>query len=255
MQKLKLFQRGCFVALLCLLCGAPVFGAEKPLEELASGTLRNQQQMQQMEETWSQDEKKLLSEMERLNNRLGRLQLQSEQLRQALQAEDRRVVQQRHRLTETRKLRDGLEVWLLEVARKYANEAEQSLPFLVTERGKRQADLEAVLADPYTPLYEKFRRVFEVFLVETEFGYSSEVYRDDIQLAEKKLQVDLLRIGRTALFFRTPDGSQSGFFDPSTRQFKLFPEQSTDLSRAFALVRREAAAEMVSLPVGRILLP
>lgn len=255
MKKLKLFWRGCFIALLGLLCCAPVFGAEKALEDLATGALRNNQQRQQMEETWSRDEQKLLSKMGQLDHRLERLQLQSEQLRQVLLAEDRRVAQQRHRLTETKKLRDGLQAWLQDIARQYADDAGQGLPFLVAEREKRQADLETVLADPYTPLYEKFRRVFEVFLVETEFGYSSEVYRENIQLTGEILQVDLLRIGRTALFFRTPDGSKSGLFDPSIQQFKLFPEKSTDLSRAFALVRREAAAEMVSLPVGRILLP
>lgn len=254
MKKLKLFLQGCFVALLCLFCGVPVFGAEKALEELASGALRNQQQIQKMAETWSAEEKKLLVKIERLTARRDRLQVQSEQLGQALKVEDQRVAQQRHRLAETKKLRDGLQVWLQEIVRQHSDEAEQSLPFLVVEREKRQADLETVLVDPYTPLYEKFRRVFEVFLVETEFGYSSEVYRDDIQLGENKLQVDLLRIGRTALFFRTPDGSKSGFYDPLTQQFRSFSE-SIDLSRAIALVRREAAAEMVSLPVGRIVLP
>ena len=255
MGKLKLLQRGGFISLLCLLCVVPTVRAEKALEKLASDTLQNNQKIQKAAEVWDHDEKKLLAEIGQLNAQLDRLQIQSEQARQALQVEDRRIVQQRHRLIESRKLRDGLQGWLQDIVRQYADEAEQSLPFLVAEREKRQADLEVVLADPYTPLYEKFRRVFEVFLVETEFGHSSEVYRDNIQLGEESLQVDLLRIGRTALFFRTPNGSKGGFYDPSVRQFKLFSESSIDLSRAFALVRREAAAEMVSLPVGRILLP
>ncbi len=238
-----------------MLCGVSVVWSEKGLEELAFETLENNQQMQQTTELWSHDERKLLAEIEQLNAQLNRLEVQSEQVGQALQVEGQRIVQQKHRLTESKKLRDGLQGWLQEIIQKYADESEQSLPFLVAEREKRQADLNAVLADPYTPLYEKFRRVFEVFLVETEFGHTSEVYRDNIQLGKESLQVDLLRVGRTALFFQVLDGTKAGFYDPSAKQFKLFAESSVDLSRAFALVRREAAAEMVSLPVGRIVLP
>lgn len=255
MKKLKLFRRGSLVVLLCLLCGARVFGAEKALDELSANALQNYQQVQQMREAWSVKEKQLLSEIERLSSRQQQLQLQSEQLRQILQVENRRVAQQNRRLAEAKKMRNGLLVLLQRFAQQYVDESKQGLPFLAAEREKRQADLKTVLVDPYTPLYEKFRRVFEVFLVETEFGYSSEVYRDNIQLSGTRLQVDLLRVGRTALFFRTPDGSKSGFFNPLTRQFQIFPKQSTDLSRAFALVRRETAPEMVSLPIGRIVLP
>jgi hypothetical protein len=255
MEKLKLFQRGGLIVLLCLLGGTPVFGAKKALDELSSDVLQNYQQTQQVREAWSKEEKQLLSEIEWLSNRQQQLQQQSEQFRQVLQVENRRVTQQHRRLTETKKLRNGLLVLLQGFIQQYVDESGQSLPFLAAEREKRQADLETVLVDPYTPLYEKFRRVFEVFLVETEFAYSSEVYRDNIQVSGTQLQVDLLRIGRTALFFRTPDGSKSGYFDPSNQQFQFFPGQSTDLSRAFAMVRREAAPEMVSLPVGRIIAP
>lgn len=255
MEKLRLLRRSCLFALLCVLCGVSVVWGEKGLEKLASETLKNNQQMQQTTELWNRDERKLLTEIEQLNAQLNRLQVQSEQVGQALRVEDQRIMQQKHRLTETKKLRDGLQGWLQEIVQKYVEETGQSLPFLAAEREKRQADLDTVLADPYTPLYEKFRRVFEAFLVETEFGHTSEVYRDNIQLGEETLQVDLLRVGRTALFFQAPDGTKVGFYDPSTKQFKLFAESSVDLSRAFALVRREAAAEMVSLPVGRISLP
>ncbi|WP_321390255.1 DUF3450 family protein [uncultured Desulfuromusa sp.] len=255
MVNLRLLQRRGLITLLFLMLLVPAVQAERPLEELAFNTLQNKKKIQKMTETWSQDEKKMVAEIEQLGAHLDRLRSQSEQARQALEVEEKRIMQQRHRLIESQKLREGLLEWLQDVARRYAAEAEKGLPFLAVEREKRQADLEIALVDPYTPLYEKFRRVFEVLLVETEFGYSSEVYRDNIVLEGESLQVDLLRVGRTALFFRAPDGSGSGFYNPSTQQFELFSDSSVDLSPAFTLVRREAAAEMVSLPMGRIILP
>ncbi|WP_321390068.1 DUF3450 family protein [uncultured Desulfuromusa sp.] len=255
MENLRLLQRGWLVSLLILMLLVPAVRAEETLKQLAFDTLQNKQEIQKVIETWSRDERNMVAEIEQLGARLERLRSHSHQASQALEAEEQRIAQQRHRLVESQKLRDGMDEWLQDVAQRYAAETEQSLPFLALERGKRQADLEDVLADPYMPLYEKFRRVFEVLLVETELGYSSEVYQDSIVLEGKSLQVDLLRVGRTALFFRTPDGSGSGFYNPSTRQFELFSDSSVDLSPAFTLVRREAAAEMVSLPIGRIVLP
>ncbi|SDZ77827.1 Protein of unknown function [Desulfuromusa kysingii] len=255
MGKLRLLQRGVLFPLLCLLLMVSTVRAEKGVEELAFDVLRNQQAIQELTEEWSRDEKKMVAEIEQLRAQLNRLQVQSGQVEQALLVEEERIAQQRHRLVEAQKLRDGLHGWLLDVAQRCATGGEQSLPFLAGEREQRQADLEAVLQDPYTPLYEKFRRVFEVLLVETEYGYSNEVYRDNIVLEGRDVQVDLLRIGRTALFFRTPDGTESGYYDPSTQSYELFPDASVDLSAAFALVRRETAAKMVFLPVGRILVP
>lgn len=255
MRRSRWLQGGGFVTLFFLLFNVPVVQAEKNLAGIAADTLRNQQQVQKMSEVWSAEEKKLFAELELLSNQLDNLQVQSDQLSQVLLAEERRIAQQRHRLTETKGLRDGLQSWLQDVVQQYRTQTQLSLPFLAAEREKRLTDLETVVVDPFTPLYEKFRRVFEVFLVETEFGYSSEVYRDNIELAGVRLQVDLLRVGRTALFFRTPDGSRSGYYDPSVQQFRFFSESSPDLSGAFAMVRRESAAKMVSLPVGRILLP
>ncbi len=110
-----------------------------------------------------------------------------------------------------------------------------------------------MLNDPYTPVYEQFRRLFEALLVESEYGYSSEVYRSEIEIGGEKTQVDLLKVGRLALFYRTLDGRSAGVFNPASGVYHSLSDDAVDdITHAFTIVRRESAAKMVALPVGRI---
>lgn len=227
-----------------------------PLDAMAVETLRDAQQVQKLAKEWDDHEKKIRAEILALEERSNRLSDQLERLDQAVVIEEQRITQQRRRLSESLRLREGLLDWLQDVDGRLEQVKGQGLPFLAAERQRRLADLREVLADPHVPLYEQFRRVFEVLLVETEYGHSSEVYRDSVFVDGEELQVDLLRVGRLALFFRTLDGKKTGVFDPATEQFRWLDEDALGgISRAFAVVRRETAPEMVTLPVGRIVRP
>jgi len=167
--------------------------------------------------------------------------------------EDRRVEQQQHRLVESQKLRDGLQLWLQDLHAELERANATTLPFLVEERRERLEALTSVVNDPYTSLDEQFRRVFEALLVEAEYGYSSEVYRDEIELDGEITEVDLLRVGRLSLLFRTLDHQRVGVYDPATQQYAWLPSDTVaTVSQTFAVVRRESAAQMVILPIGRI---
>lgn len=243
-------------ALLGLLCVTSSGWAAQSLDGMSTDTLHNSRQTQKMRETWDQEERQLRSQIAALETDSQRLQQDLEQLGRFITTEDKRIAEQHRRLQESKKLREGLLAWLQDVYSRLEQVNNNGLPFLAEERTRRLADLKEVLDDPYAPLYEQFRRVFEVLLVEAEFGHSSEVYRGEIALGDETIQADLLRVGRLALFFRSLDGKRAGLFDPSSGRFRWLENDTlSDISKAFAVVRREAAPEMVALPIGRIVLP
>jgi len=245
----------CVLCTLFLLLTCRVWAAQS-LDEMAVETLQTGQKVQKLVKEWNEKEKKLQDEISALQEETQRLEVQLVKLDQAERMEEERIVQQQRRLRESLRLREGLLVWLQSVSERMEKVAALRLPFLSRERERRLEDLNGVLADPYTSLDEQFRRVFEVLLVEAEFGHSSEVYRDSISVDGEEFQVDLLRVGRLALFFRTLDGKRAGMFDPETKQFCWLESAALNgISRAFAVVRRETAPEMVTLPVGRIVHP
>lgn len=236
-----------------LAVGASAGAADLSLDQIAGETLARQRQVQLLEEGWSKEEQQLLFQIEAVEQQRERLRQQNARLVHALEVEQRRIEDQQRRLAETARLRDNLLSWLEEQSQRLAADMSQGLPFLQAERERRLTDLQLVLADPYAPLFEQFRRVFEALLVEAEYGYSHDVYRDEIILEGQPVQVDLVRIGRLALFYRTLDRSGVGIYDPIARQFRpLAQEDLASVARADALIQREIAPTLVSLPVGGI---
>lgn len=229
-------------------------GAETiDLDQIAKQTLGHQRQAQVLEEGWSKEQQQLMHQIDALERQRDQLRQQNSRLAQALALEDQRIAAQQRRLAETARLRDNLLFWLEGQVERLAVGIPGALPFLQQEREGRLNDLRGVLADSNVPLYEQFRRVFEALLVEAEYGYSHDVYRAEIILNGQPVQVDLVRVGRLALFYRTLDRSNVGFYDPAAAIFRPLEQgNAAAIGQAAALIQREIAPTMITLPLGRI---
>jgi len=253
LEMTKSLKTTVLIGYFALAVGANAGAADLTLDQIAEETLARQRQVQLLEEGWSKEQQQLLFKIEAAEQQRDRLRQQNVRLTHALEVEQQRIEAQQRRLEETARLRENLLAWLEEQAQRLEEDIHQGLPFLQTERERRLADLQLVLADPYAPLYEQFRRVFEALLVEAEYGHSHDVYRDEIILEGQPVQVDLVRVGRLALFYRTLDRSSVGVYDPADRQFRpLVSADIAAIARAGALIQREIAPALISLPVGRI---
>ncbi len=227
--------------------------AEDALADVSLARLHSDQKTQQVNEQWDDEERALRGRIATTTTTLRQLESHSQRLEHMITVEEQRMQQQQHRLVESQNLRDGLQLWLQDLVVQLQQTSSTTLPFLVAERDERIEALTAVVNDPYTSQDEQFRRVFEALLVEAEYGYSSEVYRDEIALAGEMIEVDLLRVGRLSLLFRTLDHQHVGMYDPEQQLYCWLPtENFSPISQAFAVVRHESAAQMVILPVGRI---
>ncbi|MEW9365989.1 DUF3450 family protein, partial [Klebsiella pneumoniae] len=62
--------------------------------------------------------------------------------------------------------------------------------------------------------------------------------------------VDVLRLGRVALLYLTPDGSETGGWDAASKQWHAFPGSYRNAVReALRIARETAAPEILTLPV------
>ncbi|HKY92582.1 MAG TPA: DUF3450 domain-containing protein, partial [Nevskiaceae bacterium] len=75
------------------------------------------------------------------------------------------------------------------------------LPFLPAERKERLENLKRMMADPEATAAEKFKRILEAWQIEAEYGRSLGAERADVD----GRTVDVLRVGRTALFYLSAD--------------------------------------------------
>lgn len=120
------------------------------------------------------------------------------------------------------------------------------LPFLATERKERLASLKKLMADPSANQADKFRRVLEAWQIEAECGRSLGTERQQVN----ERSVDVLRVGRTALYYLSADGREAGMWDASAQQWRALPHRhAAEIRRGLRMARDTAAPDLLRLPV------
>jgi hypothetical protein len=124
------------------------------------------------------------------------------------------------------------------------------MPFLATERRARVDDLKALLDAPDATLAEKFRRMFEAYRVEADYGHDIEASSEEVSLGGNKRTVEVLRVGRVALLYLSFDHAETGYWDQRARVWrKLPPEFTPAIVRGVQVARKQAPPELLALPL------
>ena len=124
------------------------------------------------------------------------------------------------------------------------------VPFLLEERTTRVAGLRELMLRADVSTSEKYRRIFEAYQVENEYGRTIEAYRGRLSIDAKDLSVDFLRIGRNALLYQTLDGEASGAWDAEQRSWKpLDDSYRLSIRDGLRMARKQVAPDLLELPI------
>ncbi|WP_295681274.1 DUF3450 domain-containing protein [uncultured Nevskia sp.] len=124
------------------------------------------------------------------------------------------------------------------------------LPFLQAERRDRIASLKQLMTDPAVTQAEKYRRVVEAYRIEGDYGRVFGAERMELSEGSDKKLIDVLRVGRTALYGLTLDDREALHWDPAKKQWVGLPEQHRgEIREALRIARETAAPLVVKLPV------
>jgi len=124
------------------------------------------------------------------------------------------------------------------------------IPFLINERRERIDFLKDTLDRADVSVAEKFSQVLQAYQVENTYGTTIEAYTDTIELDGKSRQVDMLKWGRVALVFQTPDGETTGVWDNSARNWVILGDEfRTGVRDGLRIARKTQTADLVRLPV------
>ena len=149
---------------------------------------------------------------------------------------------------------DGTEITLLpmlgEMVDTLRRFVELDLPFQLATRRVRVAVLADLLDDPEVGVAEKYRRIMSAYREEANYGSSLATYRDRLSLDGDERNVEMLRVGRIALIYRTPDGQAYGAWDPAARRWQALPaEHFAALREAYRVADRQLAPQLLRLPL------
>ncbi|MBO6555846.1 MAG: DUF3450 domain-containing protein [Pseudomonadales bacterium] len=124
------------------------------------------------------------------------------------------------------------------------------IPFLISERRERIDFLKDTLDRADVSVAEKFSQVLQAYQVENTYGTTIEAYTDTIELNGATRQVDMLKWGRVALVFQTPDGEVTGVWDNEARQWQILGDEfRRGVRDGLRIARKTMTANLVHLPV------
>ena len=129
---------------------------------------------------------------------------------------------------------------------------ELDIPFLKDGRVQRVNSLDELLLRADITTAEKFRKVFEAYQIENEYGRTVESYRDEIIFDNETYNVEVFRLGRVGLYARTSDGRNTAMY--SKKEAKWIRKKGIDaeLIVALKIAKKELPPELLRLPIERI---
>lgn len=242
---------------LIMFCGQS-FGADSGAEALidsASSTVAILKRLQKEKDRWALEKTALIKQRNGLKNDIEDLTSTKADLELLLDKTRKSVAE----LEQATGVKDGdslsgdVDRLLRKVLGRLETRVEAGLPFLLRERGARLDYLRELLDDEGVTLGEKYRRIMEAVLIEAEYAGSVEVYQETVTVQGDELTVNVLRVGSGALFYQSPDGLNVGRFSRDNRLWESLPDKYvSNITRAMEIARHQRAAEIVELPLGKV---
>lgn len=131
---------------------------------------------------------------------------------------------------------------------------ELDVPFKKAEREAQLAQLRANMGKSNQTVAENFRQVLEAYKIENEYGRKIEAYEEKIDFNGDgtEVNVDVFRVGRIALVYKTKDGLQVGRWNNDTRSWEALDtaEWSGVINTGIRIARNEAVKDVLQLPIA-----
>lgn len=226
---------------------------KKQIEAPVHKAVGIEQRTQAQEAQWRNEKEKKTLEFEALEKELAMMEQErdTEAARKTALISD--ITQKTRQLADIAEIESQMAPYLCDLLDKLKTLNSKDLPFLQAERQKRIESLEELNANPEAPVSEKFRKLMEALLVETEYGTTVEVYQQTIPLSGEDTLVNIFRLGRLRLFYQTLDKRQCGFFNPAQKTWQpLEDAYLKTIQAAIDMGAKRKPVEILTLPLGRI---
>ncbi len=215
--------------------------------------IATRQETQQQKDTWSDERAALVARYRTAKSSVAWLSGRKNEEQARATALAARVAELGRRLAEADRLESSMQDTLLVIFNRLDQSVKHSSPFLPEERRLRLESLSGELVRPDVASGEKLRRLLEALQVEAGYAATVEVYQDGITVDGEELHADILRLGRVALFWRTPDGDRVGSYDQAAGRWTELPgRENRNIALAMEMATRMRPVEITDLPLGRI---
>ena len=194
----------------------------------------------------------LTGDIQFLSQQLDLTNIYNRQLQELIDSQNAEIISINEQMVELDKTNKGILPTLEEMVSTLESIINNDVPFLLTERKARVAELKDILKQSNISTSEKFRRVFEAYQIENEFGRTIESYRDEITFDSEIFNVEVFRLGRVGLYARTSDGRHTAMYSKKEGRWVRKKGIDNELVVALKIARKELPPSLLRLPIERI---
>jgi len=194
----------------------------------------------------------LIGDIQFLSQQLDLTNIYNRQMQELINSQNNEILSINEQMIELDNTNRGILPKLEEMVLTLESIIQNDIPFLLDERFARIQDLKEILLQSNISTSEKFRRVFEAYQIENEYGRTIESYRDEIDVDGVKYNVEIFRLGRVGLYGRTSDGKYNAMFSKKENQWIKQKGIDNELVVALKIARKELPPSLIKLPVEKI---
>ena len=226
--------------------GATISDVFQVAEQMNAQAKRSQARIDDLTE----DTRQLLNEYKTVLKEVEGLKVYNRQLEKQIGNQEREMVQLAASIDEVTVIERQITPLMLRMIDGLAQFVSLDAPFLLEERSARVDRLREMMDRADVAVSEKFSQVFRAFQIENEYGRTMENYPSTIEINGVERKVDILKVGRIALVYQTPDGTETGMYNPTTRQYEAVDNSyQASVRQGIRMARQQASIDMLSLPV------
>lgn len=247
----------CFVFLLAIALADATTASAQDAEQLLNSTMNTQAQTdtksQKSQESVSRlagESSEYFADFRVAIQHLEQLKVYNGNLERIVKDQEREKNSIRRQLQDFGDVEQGIVPLMYDLVAALQSFVDLDMPFLQSERKGRVQRLRDNLERSDLTVSEKYRQIMEAYQIETSYGRNIEAYTGTLSIDGQDRKVDLFRIGRILLAYQTPDRSQTGFWDKTTRQWtKLDNSFRRPVTEGIKIARKQAAPALLTVPL------
>ena len=223
---------------------------DKVLSE-SEDNIHKEQRTQQQIDRLSEETQTLLGEYQALGRELDGLTVYNDQMQRLVdsQEEEKRLITQQ--IADIDFTRQQIVPLMLRMIGQLESFIISDRPFLLAERRRRVQQLTDLMDRSDVTLAEKYRRILEAYQIELDYSRTLESYQEEIAVGGMPRTVDVLRVGRTGLYYQTLDRKNAAYWDNQQKTWvDAGGSQRRAIQRGLRIASQQLAPELLELPVA-----
>ena len=228
-------------------------GADPVDKTLSRGedNIHREQQTQKRIDKLSEETQTMLGEYQALSRELDGLTVYNDQMQRLVTSQEEEKLLIAQQIEDIDLTRQQIVPLMLRMISQLDTFIGTDSPFLLSERTRRVQQLTDLMDRSDVTLAEKYRRILEAYQIELDYSRTLEAYQEEIDTGGGVRTVDVLRVGRTGLYYQTLDRQNAAYWDQQQKAWvAAAAAQRRAIQRGLRIASQQLAPELLELPLA-----